>query len=123
MPRGSPPLPPMMPASGGRAGSCLEGNAPPAAETASDLPAFVPLMLEDGDVAEGTDDGAPPDGAAPAPPAPSREIFDARPIEAADPGRIEVEAGGVVVRLPGDVAPARLAAIVAALRGAAGAPA
>lgn len=117
VPRGSPPLPPMMPASGGHVASCPEVGAPAAAGAVSDLPAFVPLVLEDGDVAEGTD------GTAPAPAASSLEVSDARPIEAADPGRIEVEAGGVVVRLPGDVAPARLAAIVAALRGAAGAPA
>ena len=32
--------------------------------------------------------------------------------------RIEVEAGGVVVRLPVDVAPDRLAAVAAALRSA-----
>lgn len=121
VPRGSPPLPPMMPASGGRAAFCPEGSAPPAAGAASDLPAFVPLMLEDGDVAEGMDDGTLLDVVAPAPQASSPGVSDARAVEAADPGRIEVEAGGVVVRLPGDVAPARLAAIAAALRGAAGA--
>ena len=128
VPRGSPPLPPMMPASAGRAASCPQVDALPATGAASDLPAFVPLMLEDGGgqvrgVVEGMDDGTPLHAAAPAPPASSLELSDARAVEAADPGRIEVEAGGVVVRLPGDVAPARLAAIVAALRGAAGTPA
>ena len=37
------------------------------------------------------------------------------------PGVIEVEAGGFVVRLPGDMLPARLAEIVSALHGVAAA--
>ncbi|MGB6230070.1 MAG: hypothetical protein WBF53_08085 [Litorimonas sp.] len=41
------------------------------------------------------------------------------PATGAGAGRIEIEAGGVVVRLPGDVSPARLAQIVVVLRTAA----
>ena len=113
VPRGSPPLPPVTPA-----WSRPLSSAPtPSDQAACDPPPFVPLVLEAEDVFDDPDMGAPVDAPASDRPAPS---LDASPAGGGDPGRVEVEAGGVVLRLPGDVSPARLAAIVAALRGAAG---
>ena len=99
VPRGSPPLPPLVSESAGSPGP------PPVRGAASDLPAFVPLVLDE------------PDASAASPVPETTEHVDGR---AGD--RIEVEAGGVVVRLAGDVEPTRLAEIVTALRGAGGGP-
>lgn len=98
VPRGSPPLPPIMSEAAGSPGPL------PASAVLADLPAFVPLVLDE------------PDAAAPLmlPEAAEAEVCG-RSTDGAG-GRIEVEAGGVVVRLPEDVEPARLAAIAAALR-------
>lgn len=95
VPRGSPPLPPMV---------SKAAEALPVCEVAADLPAFVPLVLDELDAA-----------------APSRLPQTAADVrgsstDSAD-GRIEVESGGVVVRLPEGVEPVRLASIVTALRG------
>ena len=72
---------------------------------APDLPAFVPLMLDE------------PEAAAPSRMPEASAELGGRSAERTD-DRIEVEAGGVVVRLPGDVDPVRLAAIMTALRDA-----
>ena len=93
VPRGSPPLPPI---ASGTAGS------PPMRAASADLPAFVPLVLDE------------PEAAASRVPEATPELGVRSSDRAGD--RIEVEAGGVVVRLPGDVDPLRLAAIAAALR-------
>ena len=116
VPRGSPPLPPVVSARLRRAATRETEPMAPGA-SAADVPPFVPLMLEAEDVLDDPDMGTPADAGAADRPAPS---LDAPPAGGGDPGRVEVEAGGVVVRLPGDVSPARLAAIVLALRGAAG---
>jgi transposase len=101
VPRGSPPLPPLV-SGAGRSPGPLPADA--------ELPAFVPLVLE------GSDASAPSRM-----PGAVTEDVDRSAERAGD--RIEVEACGVVVRLPGDVDPARLAEIVAALRGGGGRPA
>jgi transposase len=97
VPRGSPPLPPLVSEAAGSPGP------PPVRGTAPDLPAFVPLVLEE------------PEASAPSRMPRAVAEAGARSAECTD-DRIEVEAGGVVVRLPGDVDSARLAEIVAALR-------
>lgn len=74
-------------------------------------------MPEAGDLPDDPDMGAPADAVAADRPA---RALDASPAAIADLRHIEVEAGGVVVRSPGDVSPARQAAIVATQRGAAG---
>lgn len=103
VPRGSPPLPPIVSEAAG------SPEPLPAGGVAVDLPAFVPLVLEELD-----------------PSAPSRlpeAVVEAEVDDRSTDGagaRIEVEAGGVVVRLPEGVEPARLAAIVTALRSGGG---
>ena len=101
VPRGSPPLPPLV-SEAARSSELLSARA-----AASDLPAFVPLVLEE------------PEALAPSGMPGAAAEAGARSAERTD-DRIEVEVCGVVVRLPGDVDPARLAEIVAALRGGGG---
>ena len=99
VPRGSPPLPPVV------NGPVRAARTPsvPEAEPDGDIgspPAFVPLLV--------AGEHEPP-----APPAPP----SAPPLApSVHPDRIEVEVAGVVVRLPGDVSAIRLAEVVAALR-------
>ncbi|MGB6231329.1 MAG: transposase [Litorimonas sp.] len=102
VPRGSPPLPPIM------QGPMRAATASPMPNAVPDIgidapPAFVPLMVTGESEPPGSDDPPPP----PAPPL------------AANTGseRIEIEAASVVVRLPGDVSALRLAEVAAALRG------
>jgi transposase len=105
VPRGSPPLPPVV----SEAIRSTRASSAPAVEpdVGSDAaPAFVPLMV--------AGESAPPgSGDPPSPPAPSS-------APNAWPGRIEIEVAGVVVRLPGDVPTRRLAEVAAALRGLTG---
>lgn len=105
VPRGSPPLPPVV---NGPVRAARTPSAPVAEpDGAIDAPpAFVPLMVAGEGAPSGSDDPPP----SPAPPlAPS-----------AGSDRIEVEVAGVVVRLPGGVSAGRLAEVAAALRGMAG---
>lgn len=104
VPRGSPPLPPVVNGPVRAAGALSAPVVEP--DGAIDAPsAFVPLMV----AGEGglSDPGDPP----PLPSAPS-----------VHPDRIEVEVSGVVVRLPGDVPADRLAEVVRGLRDAIGGP-
>ena len=100
--RGEPPLPPVV-----RSPSTITHDVGFGEKDAPS--AFVPLVLE----ADG------PDAPLPSPPPLSAPVASPlRPsVAPADTAaRIEVEAGGVVVRLPGDVATGRLVEIVALLR-------
>jgi transposase len=102
VPRGSPPLPPVMNGPVRAAGA----SSTPVAEADGDIgaaPAFVPLIV----AGEGE-----PAGLGDLPPSPAPSLATNAGSE-----RIEVEAAGVVVRLPGDVSARRLAEVVAALRG------
>lgn len=101
VPRGSPPLPPVVSGSGRDASA----SSAPVAEPDDDIgrpPAFVPLMV--------AGEGEPPGPDDP----PSPPVSPSTP--SVHPDRIEVEVAGVVVRLPGDVAASRLAEVAAALR-------
>lgn len=110
--RGGPPLPPVV-----RSASAIthddgsDGDGP--------LPAFVPLVMEADVPGSALSTPIPQMSGVPLSPAPSAGPVPA-PASPSDTTRIEVEAGGVVVRLPSDVAPARLVEIVVALRGGAG---
>jgi transposase len=101
VPRGSPPLPPVVDGSL----RVTRASSVPAAEpdvVADAAPAFVPLMV--------AGEGKPPRPDDP----PSPPASPSTP--SVHPDRIEVEVAGVVVRLPGDVAASRLAEVAAALR-------
>ena len=105
VPRGSPPLPPIVDGPVRAAGS----SSTPVAEADGDIgaaPAFVPLMVA-GEREPSRFDDPPPVP----PPAPN-----------AGPDRIEIEVAGMVVRLSGDVAACRLAEVVRGLRDAIGGP-
>jgi transposase len=107
VPRGSPPLPPVV----GGSFRVARASSVPAVEPdvgANAAPAFVPLMVAGEGAPSGSDDPPP----SPAPPLGAN----------AGSGRIEVEVAGVVVRLPGDVAARRLAEVVRGLRDAIGGP-
>lgn len=107
VPRGSPPLPPVV---NGLLDVTRASSAPSAAPdvVVDAAPAFVPLMVADEGEPLGSDD-RPPSSALPL---------------AANAGaeRIEVEVAGVVMRLPGDVSARRLAEVVQGLRDAIGGP-
>ncbi|MGR3435783.1 MAG: transposase [Shimia sp.] len=104
VPRGSPPLPPIVngPVRAASASSAPVAEPYDAIAAPPEPPAFVPLMVAGEGEPPGPDD-------LPSPPAsPS--------TPSVHPDRIEVEVAGVVVRLPGDVAADRLAEVAAALR-------
>ena len=114
--RGAPPLPPVVRSASSITHDDGSGGDGP-------MPSFVPLVLE----AEGQDapvismqsaSAAPMPSCQPGPPPPSSPAPAAPLSDTA--ARIEVEVGGLIVRLPGDVAPTRLMEIVTALRGDAG---
>lgn len=101
VPRGSPPLPPVV---NEPVRAALASSAPVAEPDVGgdEAPAFVPLMVTGKRELPEFDD-------LPSPPAPLS-------TPNVHPDRIEVEVAGVVVRLPGDVAASRLAEVVAALQ-------
>ncbi|MEO1568234.1 MAG: transposase [Pseudomonadota bacterium] len=102
VPRGSPPLPPVVT----EAAQGARMSPAPVAEpdvVVDAAPAFVPLMVAGEGVPPRSDDPPSP------PAAPSAPSIDS--------GRIEFEVAGVAVRLSGEVSALRLAEVAAALRG------
>ena len=107
VPRGSPPLPPVV---NGPVRAALASSAPVAEPDGAigAPPAFVPLLVAGEHEPPGADDLPSPPASASTP--------------SVHPDRIEIEVAGVVVRLPVDVPAHRLAEVVRGLRDAIGEP-
>jgi transposase len=101
VPRGSPPLPPVM---NGPVRAALASSAPMAEpdDGIGEPPAFVPLLVAGEGAPSGSDDPPP----SPAPPLEANTGSE----------RIEIEVAGIMVRLPVDVPADRLAEVVRGLR-------